>query len=193
MLTEFEYRYLRSNGRRFKMTRDEAVAAFDVAGIPPIPAFLDFQTAFGGYNPRPDYPYGIVGLEDRSGEPRFSVEGELQMALCGLDSCVQIRMTIDQNGVFYYDGTPVAESFESYIIFSAYFHQTLLKLGWTYIDEERRTTKRFTKFFQTLEVASVISRVTDQYHSVHQNKQYFETVLGNYRQLFVRPELLKGT
>jgi hypothetical protein len=27
---------------------------------------------------------------------------------------------------------------------------------------------------------------------VHQNKQYFETVIGNYRQLFVRPELLKG-
>jgi len=193
MLTEFEYRYLRSNGRRFKMTRDEAMAAFDAAGVPQIPAFLDFQTAFGGYNPDPDFTYGIVGLEDRSGEPRYSQEGDLQMALCDLDSCSQIRMTIDQNGLYYYDGIPVAESFESYIIFSSYFHQTLLQLGWTYIDEERRTTKRFTKFFKTLDVASVVGRVTDQYHSIHQNKQFFEAVIGNYRQLFVCPELLKGT
>ena len=108
MLTEFEYRYLRSNGRRFKMTRDEATVAFDAAGVPQIPTFLDFQTAFGGYNPDPDFTYGIVGLEDRSGEPRYSEKGDLQLARCDIDSCIQIRMTIDQNGVFYYDGTPVA-------------------------------------------------------------------------------------
>ena len=108
MLTEFEYRYLRSNGRRFKMTRDEATVAFDAAGVPQIPTFLDFQTAFGGYNPDPDFTYGIVGLEDRSGEPRYSAKGDLQLARCDIDSCIQIRMTIDQNGVFYYDGTPVA-------------------------------------------------------------------------------------
>jgi hypothetical protein len=169
------------------------MAAFDAAGVPQIPAFLDFQTAFGGYNPDPDFTYGIVGLEDRSGEPRYSQEGDLQMALCDLDSCAQIRMTIDQNGLYYYDGIPVAESFESYIIFNAYFHQTLLQLGWTFIDEERRTTKRFTKFFKTLEEAPVVGKVTDQYHSVHQNKQYIETSIGNHRALFVRSELLKGT
>lgn len=145
MLTEFEYRYLRSNGRRFKMTRDEAMVAFDAAGVPQIPTFLDFQTAFGGYNPDPDFTYGIVGLEDGSGEPRYSEKGDLQLARCDIDSCIQIRMTIDQNGVFYYDGTPVAESFESYIIFSAYLDQTLRQLGWTFIDEERRTTTKFVR------------------------------------------------
>ncbi len=193
MLTEIEYRYLRSNGRRFKMTRDEAMAAFDAAGVPQIPAFLDFQTAFGGYNPDPDFTYGIVGLEDRSGEPRYSQEGDLQMALCDLDSCAQVRMTIDQNGLYYHDRIPVAESFESYIIFSAYLDQTLRVPGWTFIDEERRTTKRFTNFFKTLEVASVVGKVTDQYHSVHQSKQYIETDIGKHRALFVRSELLKGT
>lgn len=191
MLTEFEYRYLRSNGRRFKMMRDETIAAFAVAGVPPLSSFLDFQTVFGGYNPHPDYTYGIVGLEDD--EPRFYEEGNLQLARCDIDGCVQIRMTIDQNGVFYYDDRPVAESFESYIIFSAYFHQTLLQLGWTYIDEDRRTTKRFKRFFETLDVAPSVGRATDQYHSVHQSKEYFETVIGKHRALFVRPELLRGT
>jgi hypothetical protein len=102
-------------------------------------------------------------------------------------------MTIDQNGLYYCDGIPVAESFESYIIFNAYLDQTLRQLGWTYIDEHRRTTKRFTKFFKTLEVASVVGNVTDQYHTVHQNKQYIETAIGKHRALFVRSELLKGT
>jgi len=115
MLTEFEYRYLRSNGRRFKMTRDEAMVAFDAAGVPQIPTFLDFQTAFGGYNPDPDFTYGIVGLEDRSGEPRYSEKGDLQLARCDIDSCIQIRMTIDQNGVFYYDGTSRDASLNSTI------------------------------------------------------------------------------
>ncbi|MFN9416598.1 MAG: hypothetical protein ACK578_03770 [Pirellula sp.] len=193
MLTEIEYRYLRSNGRRFKMTRDEAMVAFDASGVPQIPAFLDFQTAFGGYNPDPDFTYGIVGLEDRSDEPRYSQEGDLQMALCDLDSCAQVRMTIDQNGLYYYDRIPVAESFESYIIFSAYLDQTLRQPGWTFIDEERRSTKRFAQFFETLEKAPVVGKVTDQYHSVHQNKQYIETSIGSHRALFVRSELLKGT
>jgi len=31
------------------------MAAFDAAGVPQIPAFLEFQTAFGGYNPDPDF------------------------------------------------------------------------------------------------------------------------------------------
>ena len=67
MLTEIEYRYLRSEGRRFKITRDEAIVAFDAVGIPQIHTFLDFQTAFGlnGREP-PDDLHPVVDYQRRS-------------------------------------------------------------------------------------------------------------------------------
>ncbi len=195
MLTDFEYRYLRRNKRRFKMTWDEAIAAFAAAGIPPLPAFLEFQTVFGGYRPDEDVTYGIVDPTEQDtgdGEPRFMERGGLQLARCDLENRMQIRLQIDQNGVFYYENTPVAESFESYLVFNAYCDQTLLPLGWTSIDPERRATKRFRAFFEKLDAAPVVRRATDQYHSIHQSDQFFAIAIGGNRQLFVRPDLLKG-
>ncbi|MDX1927737.1 MAG: hypothetical protein SFV81_14540 [Pirellulaceae bacterium] len=174
------------------MTRDEALAAFECAGVPPLPAFLDFQTKFGGYAPDLDVTYGVVGLKDHSGEPRWSQEENLQFVRCDLENITQVRMSLDETGVFYHDGTPVAESFESFIAYSAYSAQTLTPLGWKYIDDERRSTKRFKEFLSNLEQATVVRRATDRYHSVCQSGQYFKVVIGNYQALFVRPDLLKG-
>ncbi len=78
------------------MTRDEAVAAFQKAGVPTLPAFLDFQTAFGGYAPDDDVTYGVVGGKDESGEPRWSQEGNLQFVRCDLSNRTQVRMSLDE-------------------------------------------------------------------------------------------------
>ena len=193
MLTDVEYRYLRRNTRRFKMTPDEATAALGAAGVPLLPVFLAFQTAFGGYCPDDDVTYGIVGPDDNNeGEPRVRKQGRLQLVRCDLKNRTQIRLYLDQNGVFYQEDTPVAESFESYLVFAAYVAQTLQPLGWTYIDQERRATKRFRALSEKWEPAPVVPHATDPHHAVHQGPQYFELTLGDDRQLYVRPDLLKG-
>lgn len=193
MLTEFEYRYLRRNARRFKMTHDEAAVAFAAVGIPELPVFIEFQAGFGGYNPDDDVTYGVVGPTHQSdGEPRWSKRVNLILARCDLENRMQIRLQIDQSGLFYYEHTPVAESFESYISFNAYCHQTLMPLGWTFIDHQRRATKRFIAFFEKLDKASVVPSGTDQFHSIRQSDQYFEIAIGGDRRLFVRPDLLRA-
>ncbi len=54
------------------MTQAEAAAELAAAGIPQLPAFIDFQTTFGGYSPDEDVIYGFVGLNDEGdGEPRW--------------------------------------------------------------------------------------------------------------------------
>ena len=175
------------------MTRAEATSALAAAGIPQLPAFIEFQTAFGGYNPDEDVTYGIVGLNDNGdGEPRWIEQAELQLARCDLQNRTQIRLRLDQNGVFYYEHTPVANSFESYIFFNAYCDQTLSPLQWTFIDHERRATKRFKAFFDNLDAASVVHSATDLYHSIRQSNQYFEIAICGDNRLFVRPDLLKG-
>jgi len=193
MLTEFEYQYLRRNKRRFKMTQAEAAAELAAAGIPQLPAFIEFQTTFGGYSPDEDVTYGIVGLNDEGdGEPRWSEQDELQLVRCDLENRAQIRLRLDQSGVLYYEFNPVAESFESYIVFKAYCDQTLSPLQWTFIDHERRATKRFRSFFDNLDYAPHVRSATDQYHSIHKNNQYFEISICGDRRLFVRPDLLRG-
>lgn len=175
------------------MTRAEAASALAAAGIPQLPAFVEFQTAFGGYRPDEDVIYGIVELNDKgNGEPRWIEQGELQLARCDLQNRTQIRLRLDQNGVIYYEHTPVATSFESYVRFNAYCDQTLSPLRWTFIDHERRATKRFRAFFDCLDDASFVHTATDQYHSIRQSNQYFELAIGGVQQLFVRPELLKA-
>lgn len=133
------------------MTQAEAAAELAAAGIPQLPAFIEFQTTFGGYSPDEDVTYGIVGLNDEGdGEPRWSEQDELQLVRCDLENRAQIRLRLDQSGVLYYEFNPVAESFESYIVFKAYCDQTLSPLQWTFIDHERQQRNASDHFLTIL-------------------------------------------
>jgi len=192
MLTDSDYRYLRRNKRRFKMTRSEANEALAAANVPQIDAFIDFQSTYAGYNPEEDVTYGIVGLAAQpDGEPRSDCLRDVTRARCDLDNRIQIRFWIDENGLFYYEQSPVAETFESYVRFQAYCELTLGLLGWTHIDNERRATKRFQKFLNG-RVADPVANATDQYHSVIRSDDFFEIKICDNPRLFVRPDLLQG-
>ncbi|MFK7821722.1 MAG: hypothetical protein AB8G99_23630 [Planctomycetaceae bacterium] len=192
MLTDFEYQYLRRNKRHFKMTRAEAAIALESANVPQLPAFVDFQSKFGGYSPDSDVTYGIVGTNYNSdGEPRSSRQNDLCFARCDLNNRIQIRLRIDENGLFYYEDRPVAESFESYIRFKAYCSAKLQPLGWTFIDHQRRETRKTKAFLKSLKQASAVDCATDNFHSVFRSDQYFQIEIGGNRRLFVRPDLMR--
>lgn len=178
MLTDFEYRYLKRNPRRFKMTLAECVDSLTRVNVPLHHGFIEFQLSYGGYSPDEDVTFGIVGPSDQPKlcryhqEPRSTISEGVKLARCDLDNRTQIRLHIDEHGKFYFEDIPVAESFESYVRFVAYRLQTLQSLGWTFIDQERRETKRFRAFFDNLEPSAVIDEVTDRFHWVRRSPQF---------------------
>ncbi len=145
--------------------------------------FLDFQTRFGGYRPDDDFTCGIVGLKDRSGEPRLSQRGNMQVVRCDLENISQIRMTIDENAVYYHD-----EHASRRVVRVLHSLQRLLAQVLAPLRDLRRgpavRTKRFQEFLQKLETAPLISRVSDQYHWVRHNictlKQFSATIHNSY-------------
>lgn len=178
------------------MTLDECVKSLRRVNVPLRPEFIDFQLSYGGYSPNEDLTYGIAGPSDQPKLCRYHQESRtttsegLELARCDLDNRTQIRLHIDEHGKFYFEHTPVAESFESYVRFEAYRLQTLQSLGWTFIDQERRETKRVRAFFDNLEPSALIDEVTDRFHWVRRSSQFFETMICGVKNLFVCPQAL---
>lgn len=109
MLTPADYTYLKRNGRRFKQTVNEARRSFDAAEIPPLDAFVRFQTKFAGYKPDEDVTHGIVDPNvTKNQEVRQDNLGGKIRVRCDLDNLSQIRHWLDENGEFYYEDDPVA-------------------------------------------------------------------------------------
>ena len=195
MLSSKVYSYLKRNPRRFKMTKEDVLGVFTKCEIPPLPQFVDFQLKFGGYCPDEEMTFGIVtpfGLDDRTcGAEKFN---DVVLVEFVVDCLVQISYSLDENGQIYYDGWPVAESFESYLSHRCYVDSQLYVDGqlvdnWTRIIHDRRDTKRFQKLFE-LQKTSRVAEASDKFLRVTRNDGLFLVERGeHYSELFVKPEI----
>lgn len=192
MLTQADYSYLKRQKRDFKMNREQAITAFERDDVPTIETFVNFQVTYGGYRPEPDLTYGIVKPMGKysEGPARCQTRDGIKYARCDINSLVQIRYWLGENGVFCFEDYPVAENFESYLRFNAYIANTLEPLGWTFIDHERRATKKFRRFLESHNTET-IPQASDQYHNIRRGDTLFWIKRTHYDALYVRPDALK--
>jgi len=190
MLGPSEFQYLKQRPRMFRMTAEEIMVRFQTCGIPAEQRFVDFQLAYGGCQPHEDLCFGIV---EPSGKPEpgrvEQWDGELRVR-CDVRSLVQIDYWLAVDGRVYYGPNCVAASFENYIRYSAYLQQQLDPLNYTYIDHERRQTKRFAPLVDSL-TTSIVPEVSDPYHSVRRGDEAYWLEICGRRDLYVCPKRLQ--
>ena len=193
-LNSREYEFLKRHKRRFKMGPDDAREALRECGVPLKERFTEFQTLFAGYAPEEEVVYGLVGPDRREqDEVRVETWGSerLVRARIDLENWTQIRMWLVEDGTVCYEQLPVAESFESYLRYSAYLHLVLAPLKWTHIPTSRIETKRFQRLLDSWQ-EPVETPIVDRHHSIERSSELFWLNFWGSRRLFVRPDLLKG-
>ena len=192
MLSTQDFQYLKRNGRAFKMSREEILEAFESKLIPPHETFVSYQQTFGGYRPDPERVYGIVGRGEFDDADRNLVRSNgVDRVRCADDSETQMPLCLDSSGVVYYHDQRIAETFESYLRYKRYVDCDLQQLNWTFIDDQRRSTKRFQLFLEG-QSAKTVSEATDSYHAVRLGKDLFWIEISGGKRLFVRPDTLRN-
>lgn len=191
MLGAREFAWLKQHPRAFRMTAAETIARFETCGVPAEPSFVAFQQTYGGYQPHEDLRFGIVEPSGRPEPARVAQwDGELRVR-CDVRSLVQIDYWLAGDGRLYYGDTCVAASFESYVRYHAYLQLQLDPLNWTFIDAERRQTKRFTRLIDSLHT-EIVAEVSDPYHSVRRGEEAFWLEICGRQDLYVCPQRLQS-